>query len=105
MLSNADVIINAIKEWGRKHDLHDPVMQYAKVNEEIGEIAHELTRGNLNTLAMEDAIGDSAVTLIILSDILGMDFVECMYKAYNVIKDRKGTTKDGSFVKDESGEV
>jgi NTP pyrophosphatase (non-canonical NTP hydrolase) len=74
------------------------------MNEEVGEIAHELTRGNLKTVEMKDALGDTAVTLIILADILGFDIVRCLEIAYDEIKNRKGQTKDGSFVKEENGE-
>lgn len=97
---DANEVIENIRQWGKEHKLDDPVMQYAKVNEEIGEIAHEMTRGNLHTIGMADAIGDSAVTLIILADILGMDFTECMKFAYDSIKDRKGKTEHGTFIKD-----
>lgn len=103
---DAGELIKQVAEWGRSHDLHDPVMQYAKVNEEIGEIAHEITRGNLNSNELKDAIGGSTVTLIILSDILGFDYVDCLMKAYSEIKGRKGETKNGSFIKeDTSGSV
>jgi hypothetical protein len=30
----------------------------------------------------------------------GIDFVECVESAYNVIKDRKGKLIDGKFVKE-----
>ena len=101
---DSNELIKQVAEWGRSHDLHDPVMQYAKVNEEIGEIAHEITRGNLNSDELKDAIGDSTVTLIILSDILGFDYVDCLMKAYSEIKGRKGKTENGSFVKDISSD-
>lgn len=74
--------------------------QYAKVIEEAGEIAHELTRNNLQTPELVDAIGDTLVTVIILADILGIDPVEALGKAYNIIKERKGHT-NGNFVKEE----
>lgn len=99
--NTADQLIDAVRLWGKVHKLTDPVMQYAKVNEEIGEIAHEITRNRLDSDEIKDAIGDSAVTLIILSDILGLDFVDCLYGAYKEIKDRKGETKNGSFIKAE----
>lgn len=95
-----DEIIEAVINWGRDKNIDNPIMQYAKVNEEIGEIAHELTRGNLNTAEMMDAIGDSTVTLIILADILGHDLRDCLAAAYGVIKNRTGHTENGSFVKD-----
>lgn len=99
-----DELIDAVVNWGRAKGLDNAVMQYAKMNEEVGEIAHELTRGNLKTAEMKDALGDTAVTLIILADILGFDIVRCLELAYDEIKNRKGQTKDGSFVKEENGE-
>lgn len=99
-----DELIDAVIDWGRAKGLDNAVMQYAKMNEEVGEIAHELTRGNLKTTEMKDALGDTAVTLIILADILGFDIVRCLELAYDEIKNRKGQTKGGSFVKEEDGE-
>lgn len=99
-----DELIDAVVDWGRGKGLDNPVMQFAKMNEEVGEIAHELTRGNLKTPEMKDALGDTAVTLIILSDILGFDIVRCLEVAYSEIKERKGHTENGSFVKEENGE-
>ena len=95
-----DELIKLVEQWGRDKELHDPIMQYAKLNEEVGEIAHELTRGNLRSVELIDAIGDTAVTLIILADILSTDLQYCLGQAWFEIKDRKGKTVDGSFVKD-----
>lgn len=97
-------LIDAVVDWGRSKGLNDPVMQFAKMNEEIGELAHELTRGNLKSPEMEDALGDSAVTLIILADILGYDLRRCLEEAYGVIKERKGRTENGSFIKETNGD-
>ena len=95
-----DDLIRAVEQWGQDRDLHDPIMQYAKLNEEVCEIAHELTRNKLFSDEIVDAIGDTAVTLIILADILGTDLPYCLGQAWWQIKDRKGQTKNGSFVKD-----
>lgn len=97
-----DELIKAVEQWGKDKDLHDPVMQYAKLNEEVGEIAHELTRGNLKSAELIDALGDTAVTLIILADILGTDLHYCLGQAWWQIKDRTGYTENGSFVKDDN---
>lgn len=94
-------LIQAVAEWGRDKNINDPVMQYAKLNEEVGEIAHELTRNNLKSEEMEDALGDTLVTLIILADILGYDLKQCLGEAYGVISHRKGKTINGSFIKEE----
>lgn len=97
----AEEVINAVKEWGRGHKIFDPMAQYAKVVEEAGEIAHELTRNNLHSSEIEDAIGDTLVTIIILADILDIDPVVALDKAYTTIKNRKGHLENGSFIKEE----
>lgn len=99
--SPTDELIKAVMEWGRSHKIFDPMAQYAKVTEEVGEIAHELTRNNLHSEAMEDALGDSLVTILILADILDFNPVDCLNKAYHVIKDRTGHLENGSFIKEE----
>lgn len=93
-------LINDVAQWGRDKGLNDPKAQLNKVIEEVGEIAHEITRNKLDTPELEDAIGDTLVTVIILSDILGYDPLVALENAYNVIKDRKGETKNGTFVRE-----
>jgi len=46
-----------------------------------------------------DAIGDVQVTLIILCDQLDLNYDECLESAYNVIKNRKGKSVNGTFIK------
>jgi len=58
-----------------------------------------------NIPLIRDSIGDVLVTLIILSKQLGHDPVECLQEAFHEIKDRKGKTVGGSFVKEESTQV
>lgn len=93
-----DELIDAVKQWGVDKGLDDPKAQLNKVIEEVGEIAHEVTRNQYGR-EFEDAIGDSLVTIIILSGICGVDPRYCLKLAYNEIKGRKGETKDGTFVK------
>lgn len=95
-----DDLVYKVIEWGREHKIDNPVMQALKVNEEVGEIATEITHDRLHGPAMIDAIGDSLVTIIILADILGYDPGNCLQEAYNVISKRKGETKDGCFIKE-----
>lgn len=87
-------------QWGREKGLNDPKAQLNKVIEEVGEIAHEITRNNYNSEELVDAIGDTLVTIIILADILGIDPVGALQEAYDVIKNRKGETKNGTFVRE-----
>ena len=94
-----DDLVRQVKEWGREKRLDDPKAQLNKVIEEVGEIAHEITR-NQNGPEIVDAIGDTLVTIIILADILGYDPFVCLAAAYNAIKDRKGITENGTFVRE-----
>lgn len=66
---------------------------YGKADDHPEVVEH---RGN-----MKLEMGDIFVTLIILCDQLNLDPVECLFKAYEKIKDRKGKTIDGTFVKEE----
>ena len=99
--------ITDVIQWGRDKGLDDPKAQLNKVTEELGEIAHEITRNHYDLEALEqpdelyDAIGDTLVTIIILADILNMDPMACLEIAYEAIANRTGETKNGTFVKDE----
>nr|DAL26915.1 MAG TPA_asm: NTP-PPase-like protein [Caudoviricetes sp.] len=52
-------------------------------------------------MSMKDEMGDIFVTLIILCEQIGIDPEECLSMAYDKIKDRKGKTLHGTFVKEE----
>lgn len=95
----SEVVDNVI-QWGRSKQLHDCKSQLNKVIEEVGEIAHEITRNKFDTPELEDAIGDTLVTVIILADILNIDPIAALQEAYDVIKNRKGETKNGTFVRE-----
>lgn len=89
-----------ISSWFDEKGLSDPVMQFAKLNEEVGEMAHELTRGQKDSEEMKDAIGDTFVTLVGMAHHLNLDLSECINMAYHEIRDRKGKVIEGSFVKE-----
>lgn len=101
-----EALFNVI-QWGREKGLDDPKAQLNKVIEEVGEIAHEITRNHYDVDDLEqtdelfDAIGDTLVTVIILADMLNIDPIAALSEAYEQIKDRKGTTENGTFVKNE----
>lgn len=100
-------VITDVIQWGRNKGLDDPKAQLNKVIEEVGEIAHEISRNNYDLDALEqpdelvDAIGDALVTVIILADILNLDPIGCLAEAYDAIKNRKGKTVHGTFIKGE----
>lgn len=102
-----DVLFNAIKQWGRDKGINNPTVQFAKINEEVGELAHELVRGycggyggRVPSQETVDAIGDILVTVIIFADIIGVDPLGALQLSYDTIKGRTGHTENGSFIKD-----
>lgn len=99
-MMDTDELLGLIAVWGQKHGIDNPDKQTVKLMEEVGELAHEISRGQYNSKATEDAIGDIGVVLIILADILGYEFTDCLELAYNEIKNRTGHTENGSFIKD-----
>lgn len=96
---DTDELIGLIAVWGQDHGIDNPDKQTVKLMEEVGELAHEISRNRYDSLETKDAIGDIGVVLIILADILGLDFGDCLEEAYSVIKDRTGHTENGSFIK------
>ena len=97
-----DELILQVGNWAHDKGLvkrENAHKQIIKVMEEVGETAGALLKNNESEL--KDGIGDSFVTLIILAEQLGYTPQECLEAAWEEIKNRKGKTKDGVFVKDE----
>lgn len=91
----------AIIQWAENRNMISPKntsRQYMKVSEELGEIAEGINKNNREQV--EDSLGDILVTLIILAQDLNFDLLDCLNSAYNVIKDRKGKTINGVFIKE-----
>lgn len=99
----ADKLIALVVAWGREHKISNPDKQLLKVIEEVSEMVREVVRGRYNSAEIADGIGDSLITIIILSDILGYDPVKMLNDSYNVVAKRTGKTVNGTFVK--NGEV
>lgn len=95
-----DELVQLVWDWFEERNLQDPTMQLVKVNEEIGEICHEVSRGRFDSVALVDALGDSFVTLIGMCHHLGINPKTALEEAYNEIKDRRGKVVNGSFVKE-----
>jgi NTP pyrophosphatase (non-canonical NTP hydrolase) len=72
--------------------------QAIKTLEEVTELFDALNKNDIE--ATKDAIGDVVVTLIMVCSVLNIDLTQCLWGAYDEIKDRKGyLTKEGIFVK------
>lgn len=96
-----DKLINQVSEWADDRELlkkENSNRQMLKVIEEIGELAGALARGN--EAGIVDGLGDAFVTLIILSKQRGYSPEECLQAAYDEIKNRKGKTQNGVFIKE-----
>ena len=92
----------AIIQWAEERKIISPKnvsTQFMKVTEELGELAEGINKDNQGQI--KDSLGDILVTLIILSKDLDVDLLDCLRGAYDVIKDRKGKTVNGVFVKEE----
>ena len=72
--------------------------QLIKTFEELGEVARAILKDDKEGLI--DGIGDVLVTLTILANQKGLDLEQCFKHAWNEIKDRKGKTVKGTFIKD-----
>lgn len=93
-------LIENIEQWSTDKGLNvsDPNKQMLKVVEEIGELSQGLVKDNREQII--DSIGDAVVTLVILSQQLGLTLEQCTAYAYNEIKGRKGEMRDGTFIKE-----
>lgn len=117
-----EILRGKVLEWAKNKDLlHEAnaERQFLKFMEEVFEfrdewllMVHEYNKCNfgegddnpevveyIGNMKLE--MGDIFVTLIILCNQLNLDPIECLYKAYEKIKDRKGKTINGTFVKEE----
>jgi NTP pyrophosphatase (non-canonical NTP hydrolase) len=72
--------------------------QFQRVMQECIEIHEAIVMDDHEEFM--DAIGDTIVTLINIADIKGVSAEDCLAQAFNVIKLRKGLTREtGDFVR------
>lgn len=97
---NLNELTHKIEQWAidRKLDEAQPEMQYMKLGEEVGELAEGLNKGNIDQII--DSIGDVYVVLTILSMQMDLDIRDCIVASYDEIKNRRGKTINGVFVKE-----
>ncbi|MEO5342194.1 MAG: hypothetical protein H7842_02450 [Gammaproteobacteria bacterium SHHR-1] len=98
-----------IHEWADKRGLlgedMSPVAQAAKMMEEATEtlkavVACEAEGDRCRPVAVLDGIGDVWVTLVILASQYQSSLDACAWQAWQEIKDRKGVTSGGMFIKE-----
>ena len=88
-------------EWAKERNLltqDNAKNQILKTMEELGEVARaELKQDQLGII---DGVGDVLVCLAIYANQRDLDLSTCFDAAYNEIKNRKGKTVKGIFIKD-----
>lgn len=91
-----------VEDWAKNRGIDKPenaTKQVMKAIEELGELSAGVNK--LDREKQIDSLGDLQVVLIILAKQLGIDYIEALESAYEVIKNRTGKTVDGVFIKDE----
>lgn len=77
----------------------NPTAQLMKTLSELGELADATLKRDDDGIM--DGVGDVLVTLILYCELQGTSAARCLKRAYDEIKDRKGTlTPEGIFVKE-----
>ena len=91
-----------IRDWADERGLYDngdPKTQTLKLMEEAGEICRAVLKKDGPEIV--DGIGDCVVVLTNLAELIEVPIEDCIERAYNEIKDRKGKMANGTYVKDE----
>jgi NTP pyrophosphatase (non-canonical NTP hydrolase) len=100
-LSTFDDMVTNVTGWAQEKGLlekENASKQMLKVMEEVGETASAMLKNDHAKII--DGIGDSFVTLIVLSKQLGLEPLYCLEVAWNEIKNRKGMMVEGTFIKE-----
>ena len=89
-----------IRDWAEERGLYengDTKTQALKLVEEVGETCRAILKEDYEEIT--DGIGDCVVVLTNLAELHGVSIEECIEKAYNEIKNRKGKMANGTYVK------
>ena len=100
-MMNLNELTDAIRKWSEDRKLHiaDPTRQVLKLGEEFGELCEAMAKGRFEQVI--DSVGDMYVVMTILCQQLKVNIEDCINRAYDEIKDRKGKMVNGVFVKEE----
>jgi NTP pyrophosphatase (non-canonical NTP hydrolase) len=124
MTTNIEELIESVRQWGRDKGITGPngkgtlLGQLTKTQEELTETRDAAIHWRSNSFVMttakgkivkseeelKDGIGDTTVTLILAAEMAGLTFEDCLATAYQEIANRKGTMRNGQFVKEVQGE-
>ncbi len=92
-------LVKKVAQWHHDRNLIEGATdkdQFCKLIQEAGELSDNICKGK----DMSDDIGDMIVVLINIAERNNLTLKECLEKAWNDIKDRKGKMVDGIFIKE-----
>ena len=92
-------LINKVVGWHHDRNLIDGSSdkdQTLKLLQELGELSDSVCKGK----DIKDDIGDMLVVMLNITSRNNISLSECLAKAWEDIKDRKGKMIDGIFVKE-----
>jgi len=93
-------LVKLIEQWHEDRNLIEGSTdkdQVLKLVQELGELSDSVCKEK----DMKDDLGDMLVVMINIMKRNNITIEECLQKAYDDIKDRKGRMVDGIFVKEE----
>ena len=94
-----DELVKKVAQWHHDRNLIKGATdkdQFCKLIQEAGELSDNICKGK----DMSDDIGDMIVVLINIAERNKLTLKECLEKAWDDIKDRKGEMVDGIFIKE-----
>lgn len=92
-------LIKKVVQWHYDRNLIDGSTdkdQTLKLLQELGELSDNVCKGR----DIRDDIGDMLVVMLNITERNGVSLDECLSRAWDEIKDRKGKMVDGIFVKE-----
>tara|TARA_B100001093_G_C26142922_1_gene724071 strand:- start:260 stop:556 length:297 start_codon:yes stop_codon:yes gene_type:complete len=92
-------LIKKVAQWHHDRNLIDGATdkdQFCKLMQEAGELSDSICKEK----DIKDDIGDMIVVLINIAERNNVTLEECLLKAWDDIKDRKGKMVDGIFIKE-----
>lgn len=99
--SYRELEINVLR-WAEARRIIPNATPQAQLNKTLEELAELFkAESQKNMAAIKDGVGDVVVCLINYCALKDIDLVQCLGRAYDEIKDRRGTLlADGTFVKE-----
>jgi len=90
-----------VLQWAENKGILDnakPINQALKTLEEVNELLTGIVTDDREEI--KDAFGDILVTIIIGAELQGLNLLDCLQSALNIIEKRTGKMINGQFVKD-----